>query len=354
MVFAVPLLAEQQSLPAGIPHRVTGPPGSGDSYFYSFFFRRVSRIHEEVEEARQAGVKSDYLQQYLSKKTSLRPSQAAQVDATAIELKAQLAAYDAHAKELKTKRHVLFQQLRLQNLPIPPANVEIKSLSAGRVALILRARDRLRANLGEEDFGRLDVFVKSRMLGGQLSTVAAERVNVSARPSPTEADRNRLRYRALLRAVVRFKKDAEKERALGLPKIADSLLTEVQRLAQLSDEEARTLDEIAADYTQKLAESEAKAKEARRQYHKLRLEMFAQNGHIKESEKLEAARNTLKMLRRETDGLTDNSIAQLQTRFGATEFTRFDEFVRRPIKTLPSQQHKAEGAKGRVPQEVSR
>ena len=79
----------------------------------------------------------------------------------------QVAAQDAKAK-------VIIDRFRAQypygivnpSFPLKPPSPELKEMQQERNNIILRARDQLRAELGEEAFARFDQFVKQRALQG--------------------------------------------------------------------------------------------------------------------------------------------------------------------------------------------
>jgi hypothetical protein len=305
-----------------------------DERVYDLFFSQVARLDdlENQPSSNPASKAQDYVGLYLQRRLHVTPGAAEEVKEIALRLRGSLAMQDAHARELRTKRHVELQTSREQNLPIPPRPAELAAIPVQRTAAILAARDQLRATLGNDAFMRLD---------SRLKTKAPQRVraaDASGRDISQEeriAGKNRLVYRAFLHEVVGFDAQASKERALGLLKTADSVRTEVQRLAGLSDQQARIVEEVATDYGDKLAPVVQQYRELRGQYGRQWLALSATGKSVSENKELGDAKDKAKQTRGKIDALTDSAIRQLQQRLGDEVFSQLDTFVKQRVKRLP-------------------
>lgn len=333
LVAAILLVALAQTTSTTTPaaQRVGLPPWErGDQYLYRVFFANVTRMNQQAEDAERLGMNSQYLRTYYQNSAQLEPWQTTLLNQTAAELAARLAQYDERAKALRKEWHIVVQTKRQRHEPVPPIPAQIRTLQAGSEALILQARDQLRRNLGDSEFTRLDAYVRqhapwkrpaSSDEGGAQTTGATPQVKA------TISDHTL--YAGLFHSVVRFKADAEEERALGFTELADGLTTSVQRRAGLTEEQGRILDEVATEYSQAWAALKPRLDAARLPYRKLCLEMLARDGKITQTAELAAVQQPIRAIASEVDALTDHAIQRLRQGLGDEEFLRLDGFVKR-------------------------
>lgn len=334
-----------QSLPESPSQQGTAPqfhkPANiSDERVYGLFFLRVARLNELESSAASdtPETKKSYVIPYLQKRLQVTDAQAADVNQIALQLKDSLAQQDAQAREIRTKRHIEVQTKRAQNLPAPSRPAALTAIPAQRTALILAARDQLRNSLGSDSFARLDAGLKAPAATRKAKAVA----NLANDQSNTsEEDRtarkNRLAYRAFLHQVIGFKARAAQERSMGLSKTADGYSTEVQRLASLNDEQARIVDEIATDYSNKLDPCVKQYRELHEKYGQRWLALSSTGVRASDDQELGGIKGKLKQVHGQIDELTDTAIQHLQQRLGQEEFGRLDAFVKQPVKRLPLQ-----------------
>jgi AraC-like DNA-binding protein len=274
LIITVPVLAlAQEPISTGISSTKSAPVipkhpwERGDQYLYGKFFALVNRVDADADEADRAGMSSQYLRNYFQTKAALAPTQVILLNQTARDLAAQLAQYDSKTAELRQQRHVLVQKKRMNGEPIPPVPAQILGPQAGRDALVLQARDRLRLNLGDSEFARLDTYVRAHAPWKEPilpapDTIPAQKPNAASVP-------DRVYYITLFRSVAYFKAKAEEERKLGLTKVAESLTTLVQRQAGLTPEQFQILDRVATEYLQAYETSAKQLQAAQLPYKKL-------------------------------------------------------------------------------------
>jgi hypothetical protein len=347
VVAAVALIAALFVALAQIPSTTTSstsmamkrPWERGDQYLYGHFFAHVSRVNQQAEEAEQLGMNSGYLRGYFQTTVQLTAAEAVLLNQVAADLSAQLAAYDANAKQVRTDWHVVVQRSRLNHEAIPPTPAQVRSLQPGRDALILQARDRLRQSLGDAEFGRLDSYVRSH---APWKRAAESTATAPGAPPTGVGTSDRFFYIALFRSVAHFKAAADAEASLGLPESAAAMRTLIQRRAGLTDEQARVLGQVATEYLQARAAYNVQLKTAALPYRRLTLDMLAAGGTISKTPELAAAAAPAKEITRQMDALTDAAIQRLRAELGDEGFARADAFAKRmardaqPMASSPS------------------
>lgn len=135
--------------------------GVPDHVVYGFIFRKVSLIANKTKELRALGRIGSKPYFALQKEADLSEAQAKILEATA-------AACEQEVKRQDEKAQVMIERFRAQfpdgkiprGVTLPPPPPELKFMWEERNAMILRARDRLRAAFGEQEFHRFDQHVK--------------------------------------------------------------------------------------------------------------------------------------------------------------------------------------------------
>ena len=132
-------------------------------------------------------------------------------------------------------------------------------------------------------------------------------------------------YRQLFHHHVTMKKKAEELEKQG--KDARFLREFYRRQASLSDDQARAFDEIASDCEQQVARQDAKAKA-------IIDAALAKNGNgkLKKDAKPPEPPRELRALWDERNAIITRAKYALQARFGDTEFTRFEAYVKRDVE----------------------
>lgn len=140
---------------------------------YRAFFDQVNFLKRKADELDQKGLNGSGARTLISRQTGLSESQTQFVEQIIDECQGEVKLQDEKAMKVAEAHRA-----RLRNtptpegsLPAPPA--ELKAMQEERNAMFLRARDRIRATIGDEDFRRLDEFVMRQGRPG------AKKVNVA-------------------------------------------------------------------------------------------------------------------------------------------------------------------------------
>jgi len=141
-----PLEAQSQSAP--------------DHVVYGLMFARVVRLREKTREEQTKGhaVSNGYIP--LQKEAELTPGQATALEAIAHSCQQRVRQQDERAKLIVTSFRSQFVDGRIPPGGAPPPPPELKVMWQERIDTILRARDQLREVLGQQEFTRLDNYVK--------------------------------------------------------------------------------------------------------------------------------------------------------------------------------------------------
>jgi hypothetical protein len=127
---------------------------------YQSFFHQIEFLKRKADELEQQGRDGSGARSLIGRQTGLGDAQMQAVEQIAAECAEEVAAQDAKAVEVSKAYRARVEQGPTPDgyLPAPPA--ELREVQQGRNAIILRARDRIRAALSDEDFARLDAFVR--------------------------------------------------------------------------------------------------------------------------------------------------------------------------------------------------
>lgn len=160
--------AQQQPAPgrpAGATPQAQPPQQPAPAHaVYNEFFYHVNFLKSKAEKEEKAGKDAAMLRSFYKRQAKIDDAQLQLLDRVAADLKGQLDQLDQKAQKIIRKFRADVQAMEIkpgQRPPDPPA--ELKAMQAERDALILRARDGLRASLGGEAFGRLDRYVQQNI-----------------------------------------------------------------------------------------------------------------------------------------------------------------------------------------------
>lgn len=173
----------QQSSPA--------PRSSAPTHVvYSALFHHVVDVMREADEMQRQGKDTSPLRSFFQRKANLNEFQARILDTVADECVRQLDVQDARAQLIINEFRKRFPPGKLlPGVKLPPPPPELTQMQEERDAMILRARDRLRVALGEDEFQRFEGFVMERVASG-IEPVVLQRSS-SGSSSATHPDNSR-------------------------------------------------------------------------------------------------------------------------------------------------------------------
>jgi hypothetical protein len=152
---------------------------------YNEFFYHVNFLKRKADKEEKAGKEAALLRSFYKRQAKLDDAQTQLLDRAAADLGGKLERMDQKAQKIIEKFRADVQATEIkpgQRPPAPPT--ELKAMQAERDTLVLRARDELRASLGEEAFARLDHYVQQNI----ATRMNAERFD---RPRPANPNRPR-------------------------------------------------------------------------------------------------------------------------------------------------------------------
>jgi hypothetical protein len=141
---------------------------------YRSFFDQVNFLKRKADELDEKGLNGSGARTLMSRQTGLSEAQMQLVEQIINDCREEVKQQDEKAMKVSEA-----YRARVRNgptpdgyLPAPPA--ELKAMQEERNAMFLRARDRIRETLGEEDFRRLDDFVMQHGRPGTNKVNVAE------------------------------------------------------------------------------------------------------------------------------------------------------------------------------------
>ncbi|HWN11005.1 MAG TPA: hypothetical protein VNO50_17335 [Pyrinomonadaceae bacterium] len=165
---ALPAAREIQALER--PRRVSAPP----QVVYSALFHHVVAVKEQAEAEERQGRDASSLRSMFRQKADLSDVQGHLLETIATDCVREVAAQDARAQMIINAFKVRFPPGRLPpGVKLPPPPPELKQMQEERDAMILRARERLRLSLGEDEFQRFEGFV-TRRVASQIEPTALQ------------------------------------------------------------------------------------------------------------------------------------------------------------------------------------
>lgn len=138
------------------PPQVRAP---SEHALYRAFFDQVNLLKRKADELDEKGLNGNGARTFISRQTGLNEAQMQLVEQIANECRDEAKRQDEKAMKVSESHRA-----RLQNAPAPEGYqhappAELKAMLEERNAMFLRARDRIRATIGDDDFRRLDEFV---------------------------------------------------------------------------------------------------------------------------------------------------------------------------------------------------
>jgi hypothetical protein len=146
-----------------------------DYAVYNFLFHKVVRLREKTRELQAQGRPAQKPYFPLQAEAGLNEGQATALEAIAFACQQQVAQQDEKAKAIINAFQSQFPEGKVPEGGAPPPPPELKTMWEERNAMILRARDQLRAAFGDEAFARFDNYAKFHY-GTNTSPVAINRV----------------------------------------------------------------------------------------------------------------------------------------------------------------------------------
>ncbi len=161
-------------------HSSQQSPTAPDYVVYNFLFQKVVRLREKTTELQVQGRIGQKPYFPLQSEAGLTVSQATALEAIAFACRQQVRDQDEKAKAvIMAFRSSQFPGGRVPEGGAPPPPPELKTMQEERNAMILRARDQLRAAFGDEEFARFDNYAKFHY-GTNTSPVTVNSVNPKA------------------------------------------------------------------------------------------------------------------------------------------------------------------------------
>jgi hypothetical protein len=162
--FTVGLNTSSKAVPQDLPpHAHPSQPGYAvpDYVVYDFLFRKVARLREKTRELQAQGRIGQKPYFPLQREAGLTEGQTTALEAIASACREQVTRQDEKAKAIINTFQSRFPGGRVpEGGAAPPPPPELKAMWEERNAIILRARDQLRAAFGEEEFARFDNYAK--------------------------------------------------------------------------------------------------------------------------------------------------------------------------------------------------
>jgi hypothetical protein len=146
---------------------------------YRSFFHQIDFLKRKADELDQKGKDGSGARTLIKRQTGLSDAQMQAVEEIVADCQKEVTQQDAKAMAVGQAYRERLQNSPTPNgyLPAPPP--ELQAMQQERNAILLRARDRIRATLSEQDFARLDAFVK------QHGAPAKDKIDVSQRTEVT-------------------------------------------------------------------------------------------------------------------------------------------------------------------------
>jgi hypothetical protein len=151
--------AVRQDLPTHA-HLSQQSPVATDYVVYDVLFHKVVRLREKTRELQAQGRIGQKSYFALQREAGLTEGQATALEAISTACRKQVVQQDEKAKAIIKAFQSRFPGGRAPEGGPPPPPPELKALWEERNAMILRARDQLRAAFGEEEFARFDNYAK--------------------------------------------------------------------------------------------------------------------------------------------------------------------------------------------------
>jgi hypothetical protein len=169
-----------------VPAQATSPRPQAsvipDSVLYKHLFRHVAAFKKQAEQAVQQGKDGTPMRAFFKHKAQLTDEQARILEEIADDCDREVRLQDAKAKTVIDAYKAQYPGGKVPHGETPkPPPAELKAMTQERNAIILRARDRLRASFGEAEFRRFDGFVKLR-IAPNIDLVKPDQATLDSQP----------------------------------------------------------------------------------------------------------------------------------------------------------------------------
>jgi len=135
-----------------------------DHVMYKHLFHHVMVLKKKAEDAQKEGKDGTQFKTHFIRKAKLAEEQNRVLEDVAAELEQDEQAIASRAKPLVAAYRAQYPNGQVPHGQSPgPPPAELRKLSEERDASVLRARDRLRARFGDDEFKRFDNFVKTKI-----------------------------------------------------------------------------------------------------------------------------------------------------------------------------------------------
>jgi hypothetical protein len=136
--------------------------GPAQHILYGRLFRHVAACQRQAVVWDRMGRDGSRLRGLYQRQARISAAHSAALIAIAQDCEAEVAAYDQRAREIiLAARSAKGASAGGQRQPVPPPPAELGALQQSRDKAVLRARDRLEAALGRDEFLRFESFVQS-------------------------------------------------------------------------------------------------------------------------------------------------------------------------------------------------
>jgi hypothetical protein len=139
--------------------------GMPDHKIYEFMFHQAAFFKRKAVELEQQGKGAPEAHKFFHRQANLTEAQGLIFDEVSSDCLREVAQQDRKAGEIISAFRARFPKgvvPKGQTLPPPPP--ELKVMQEERNAIFLKARERLRAAFGEQEFNRFDEHVKTRVV----------------------------------------------------------------------------------------------------------------------------------------------------------------------------------------------
>ena len=122
---------------------------------------------QKADELTQHGKDDSQYRLMFKRRAELSDSEAQALDQVTRDCQQELAQQDSKAQAVIAQFRKQYPAGKLpEGVTLPPPPPELSQMQQERDAIIIRARDRLHAAFGDEEFARFDSFVQSRIRAG--------------------------------------------------------------------------------------------------------------------------------------------------------------------------------------------
>jgi hypothetical protein len=134
---------------------------------YDQMFRHIKELNKKADEEASQGKDGTHFRTLYKRLAKLDDRQAQALDDISADVDREVAKLNKRALKVISDLRARNPEGKLAKGELPPAPpAELKALSDERRNVILKARERLRASLGEDGFQKLDEFVQQRIKPG--------------------------------------------------------------------------------------------------------------------------------------------------------------------------------------------